>query len=82
MLFEIQGITVHYGKSLAVEDVSLKVLEGSIVSIIGANGSGKTTILRALTGLVPLTSGEIRFNGKRINRMATSDVVKRAYLGG
>lgn len=77
MLLEIQNITVHYGKSLAVEGVSLSVPEGAVVSIIGANGAGKSTVLRALTGLVPLTSGEILFKGTRIDGMPTIDIVRR-----
>jgi branched-chain amino acid transport system ATP-binding protein len=76
MLLEVKNITVHYGKSLAIEDISLEVAEGSIVSIIGANGAGKSTILKALSGLVPLTSGEIWFLGQRIDGMGTTDIVK------
>ena len=80
MLLELEGITVHYGKSLAIQDVSLKVAEGTIVSIIGANGSGKSTILRALAGLTPLTSGEIRFQGRKITGMTTTDIVRQGIV--
>lgn len=76
MLLEVKNITVHYGKSIAVQDVSLEVAEGAVVSIIGANGAGKSTILRALSGLEPLTSGEIWFMGNKINGKATTDIVK------
>ena len=76
MLLEIRDITVHYGKSMAVEDVSLEVSEGTVVSIIGANGAGKSTILRALSGLVALSSGEIRFKGERIDGRATTEIVR------
>jgi len=76
MLLEVKNITVHYGKSIALDDISLEVAEGSVVSIIGANGAGKSTILKALSGLVPLTSGEIWFQGKRIDGMKTTDIVK------
>jgi branched-chain amino acid transport system ATP-binding protein len=76
MLLELKNITVHYGKSIALDDVSLEVAEGSIVSIIGANGAGKSTILKALSGLVPLTSGEIWFSGQRIDGLSTTDIVK------
>lgn len=69
-------MTVHYGKSTAVQDVSLEVAEGAVVSMIGANGAGKSTILRALSGLTPLTSGEIRFMGNRVDGKETSDIVK------
>lgn len=76
MLLEVKNITVHYGKSIALDDVSLEVAEGSVVSIIGANGAGKSTILRALSGLTPLTSGEIWFQGKRIDGLDIPNIVK------
>lgn len=76
MFLEVKNITVHYEKSLALDDVSLEVSEGSVVSIIGANGAGKSTILRAISGLTPLTSGEIWFLNQRIDGMTTADIVK------
>lgn len=76
MFLNIRDITVHYGKSMAIEGVSLDVTEGSVVSVIGANGAGKSTILRSLFGLVPLTSGEIRFKDKEIIGRSTTDIVK------
>jgi branched-chain amino acid transport system ATP-binding protein len=76
MLLSVKHISVHYGKSIALDDVSLEVAEGSVVSIIGANGAGKSTILRALSGLTPLTSGEIWFLDKRIDNMTTTKIVK------
>ncbi len=80
MLLEIENITVHYGKSLAIKDISLEVADGSVVSIIGANGSGKSTTLRALAGLVRLSSGAIRFKGGRIDGMSTPDIVKQGLV--
>jgi branched-chain amino acid transport system ATP-binding protein len=76
MLLEIRDLTVHYGKSIAVQGVSLGVAEGSVVSIIGANGAGKSTILRALSGLRRLSSGEIWYLGNRIDGKETTDIVK------
>jgi branched-chain amino acid transport system ATP-binding protein len=76
MLLEVKNITVHYGKSVALDSVSLEVAEGSVVSLIGANGAGKSTLLKALSGLVPLISGEIWFLGSRIDRIATTETVK------
>jgi len=76
MLLKVKNITVHYGKSMALDDVSLEMAEGSVVTIIGANGAGKSTILRALSGLTPLTSGEIWFLNNRIDGIATTDIVK------
>jgi branched-chain amino acid transport system ATP-binding protein len=80
MLLEMKNITIHYGKSLALADVSLSVPEGSVVSVIGANGSGKSSMLKALVGLVPLSSGEILFRGKRIDGLATTDIVKQGII--
>ena len=76
MLLKVKNITVHYGKSMALDDVSLEMAEGSVVTIIGANGAGKSTILRALSGLTPLTSGEIWFLNNRIDGIATTEIVK------
>lgn len=76
MMLEVKNITVHYGKSVALDNVSLEVAEGSVVSLIGANGAGKSTLLKALSGLVPLTAGEIWFLGKRIDGLETIEPVK------
>jgi branched-chain amino acid transport system ATP-binding protein len=80
MLLDVDRATVYYGKSMAVGEVSLNVTEGDIVSIIGANGAGKSTILRALAGLTPLSSGEIRFMGRKINGLNTVDLVKMGLI--
>jgi branched-chain amino acid transport system ATP-binding protein len=76
MLLSAKQITVHYGKSLALDNVSLEMEEGSVVTIIGANGAGKSTILRTVSGLMPLSSGEIWFLDKRIDSLTTTDIVK------
>jgi len=76
MLLSAKNTTVHYGKSLALDKVSLEMDEGSVVTIIGANGSGKSTFLRAVSGLAPLTSGEIWFLNKRIDGLTTTEIVK------
>jgi branched-chain amino acid transport system ATP-binding protein len=75
MLLSVKNITVHYGKAIAADSVSLEVAEGAVVSIIGANGAGKSTILKALSGLIPLTSGKIWFLGRRIDGMAPFHIV-------
>ena len=80
MLLEVKNITLHYGKSIALDDISLEVTEGAVVSIIGANGSGKSTILRAISGLAPLTSGDIWFRGRRIDGVATTEIVKLGVI--
>jgi branched-chain amino acid transport system ATP-binding protein len=80
MLLEIKNITIYYGKSLAIEDVSLNVNEGDIVSIIGANGSGKSTVLKALIGMKHLSAGEIYFQGEKISGLPTNQIVKRGIV--
>lgn len=72
----MNDVSVHYGKSMALQDVSLRVGQGDAVSIIGANGAGKSTILRALFGMTPLSAGEIRFMGKRLDGKKTADIVR------
>lgn len=80
MLLEIKNIIVHYEKSVAVHDLSIRVQKGAVVSIIGANGAGKSTVLRALSGLLPITSGEIWFTDRRIDGMETTRIVKLGLI--
>lgn len=76
MLLSVKGMSVHYGKAIASDNVSLEVAEGTVVTIIGANGAGKSTLLKALSGLVPVTSGEVWFLGRRIDGMPIHGIVK------
>jgi branched-chain amino acid transport system ATP-binding protein len=76
MLLEVKDLWVHYDRIEAVKGVSLQVNEGSTVAFVGANGAGKTTILRTISGLKRPTAGEIRFNGQRIEREDAADIVK------
>jgi branched-chain amino acid transport system ATP-binding protein len=74
-LLELSRLEVHYGGIRALHDLSLKVREGSIVTLIGANGAGKSTTLRTISGLVPLSSGSIRFSGEEITGWPAHRVV-------
>ncbi len=65
-LLEVKGLTLGYGKSDAVTGVHLNVHEGSVVALIGANGAGKTTIMRGISGLLRPRAGQILFDGKDI----------------
>lgn len=76
MLLSIKDLRVHYDKVEAVKGVSLEVEQGTIVTLIGANGAGKSTVLKAISGLKHPTSGEVWFEGKRIDRLAAHDIVK------
>ena len=69
MLLEIEDIHVHYGKIAALKGITASVDQGEIVTLIGANGAGKTTTLKTISGLRPLSSGTIRFDGKDISSM-------------
>lgn len=75
MLLNLKDVTVHYNTAEAVKGITLEVVEGAVVSVIGANGAGKSTIMKAISGLVPLTSGEIWFQDKRIDRMSAHEIV-------
>ncbi|MCG8359395.1 MAG: ABC transporter ATP-binding protein [Kiloniellales bacterium] len=75
MLLNLQDARVHYKKVMALKGISLNVPAGGIVTIIGANGAGKSTTLRAISGLVPLSGGEIWFDGARIDGRAPEQVV-------
>jgi branched-chain amino acid transport system ATP-binding protein len=77
MLFRIEDLAVHYGKVAALRGVSLEVDAGAIVTLIGANGAGKSTTLRAVSGLVKASAGAIWFEGVRIDGLAAAEVVRR-----
>ncbi|CAN2194736.1 LivF ABC-type branched-chain amino acid transport systems, ATPase component [Candidatus Nanopelagicaceae bacterium] len=69
MRLEIKDLRVHYGKIEAIKGVSVVVNQGEIVTLIGANGAGKTTILKTISGLRPVSSGDITFDGESINKI-------------
>jgi branched-chain amino acid transport system ATP-binding protein len=69
VLLEARDIVVHYGRIKALHGVSLVVRKGELVTLLGSNGAGKTTIMRAISGLRPLTSGSVWFEGEDISRM-------------
>jgi branched-chain amino acid transport system ATP-binding protein len=77
MLLEVKDLRAHYEGVEAIRGVSLEIEEGAIVSIIGANGAGKSTILRAISGLKAPSSGEIWFLDERIDRMPPHEVLRR-----
>lgn len=69
-------LTVHYGKALAVEKVSLDVREGEFVAVIGPNGAGKTTLFKTISSVIKPTSGEIYFEGKRTDMLPPHEVAR------
>jgi len=75
-VLEVKGLRVHYGSLEAVKGVSFEISERAIVSLIGANGAGKTTCLRALTGLVKPSGGEVRFGNTSLVGLAPHQIVR------
>ncbi|MDG4880720.1 ABC transporter ATP-binding protein [Mesorhizobium sp. WSM4884] len=75
-ILNFAGVELYYDHVYALKGVSLEVNEGETVALIGANGAGKSSILRAITGLNRIRSGEIHYNGKRIDGAAPDEIVK------
>jgi len=75
MLLKLSNVTVHYGTAEAVKNINITLDEGTVVSVIGANGAGKSTIIKAISGLVALYSGEIEFLGNKINGIPVDKIV-------
>ena len=77
MRLEIKDLHVHYGKIEAIKGISVEVNQGEIVTLIGANGAGKTTTLKTISGLRPVSSGSIIFDGEDISKIPAHERVKR-----
>jgi branched-chain amino acid transport system ATP-binding protein len=75
MRLELKGLDVFYGKIQAIKGVSVTVNQGEICTLIGANGAGKTTILKTISGLRPVASGEILFDGREISKIPAHERV-------
>ena len=76
-MLKIDDLCVNYGGIKAVRNVSFEVPDGKIVTLIGANGAGKSTILRTITGLVHAASGSITYNNEELTKLHTHDIVTR-----
>jgi branched-chain amino acid transport system ATP-binding protein len=72
----VKDVRVHYGKAEAIKGVTIEVAEGAVVGNIGANGAGKSTLMKAVSGLVPITSGEIWFMDRRIDSVKPHNIVR------
>jgi branched-chain amino acid transport system ATP-binding protein len=75
-MLSLNNISIHYGKAEAVHDVTMKVAKGSVTGLVGNNGAGKSTILKAISGLLKLSSGDITFEDKRINGIESHEIVR------
>jgi branched-chain amino acid transport system ATP-binding protein len=76
-MLKLSNINTFYGPSHVLRDVSLEVQQGEIVTLLGANAAGKTTTMKTILGIVRPSSGEITFDGKRIERAQTTEIVSQ-----
>ena len=76
-MLKVEGLSVHYGGIHALQGIDLEVRHGSVVSLIGANGAGKSTTLRSIVGLVKPSGGRVTWNGEALTGLATKDIVSR-----
>ncbi len=74
-MMEIRGMVSHYGRIQALSGIDLKIEKGELVALVGANGAGKTTMLRAISGVQPMSQGAVWFEGQDITRRKASDRV-------
>lgn len=74
-LVEMRNIEKFYGRIHALKNVNLSIPRGEIVGLLGDNGAGKSTLIKVLSGAVPYTSGEIHFNGRKLNLRSTNDAI-------
>jgi branched-chain amino acid transport system ATP-binding protein len=76
-MLTVDGLTTDYGPVRAVDHVSLEVPAGSITAVLGANGAGKTSLLRTITGLARATAGTVKVDGEDITKLAVEEIVRR-----
>ncbi|NLC19246.1 MAG: ABC transporter ATP-binding protein [Clostridiales bacterium] len=74
-MLEVRNLQVYYGVIQALKDVSFTVNEGEVIALIGANGAGKTTILRTITGLISAKAGEVLYEGVNLQKIAPHKIV-------
>lgn len=77
MLLQVRGLTAGYGSGQVLHDVSLQVAAGELVALLGANGSGRSSCLRAISGLLPAVTGEVLLDGEPLTGLGAHDVVRR-----
>ena len=77
-MLELKSISTYYGNIQALHDINLKIEEGEIITLIGANGAGKSTTLMSISGIVPPRTGEILFKGKPIHNFSPDKIVASA----
>lgn len=75
-MLEIKNVSASYGQTTVLKDINLKVGEGQVTTLLGANGAGKTTMLRTICNMMVRTTGEIHFAGRRIDNVATESIAR------
>jgi branched-chain amino acid transport system ATP-binding protein len=79
-VLEVKKVNLAYGQMQVLKEVSLQVREREIVSLIGANSAGKSSMLNAISGMVPISGGEILFEGKRIDSLPSHEIIERGII--
>ena len=79
-MLEVKKVNLAYGQMQVLKEVSLQVREREIVSLIGANSAGKSSMLNAISGLVPISGGEIFFEGKRIDSLPSHEIIEKGII--
>lgn len=79
-MLKLENLNTYYGNIHALKDVSLEIGEGEIVTLIGANGAGKSTTLMSICGVQPFRSGQITYNGVPLNSLAVDEIVRLGIL--
>ena len=79
-MLEVKNISSGYGKKQILYDISLQVNKGEVVLLAGGNGSGKTTLMKCIYNLLPLWTGEIWFEGERIDGLNPSDLIRKGIV--
>ena len=79
-MLEIESLSVAYDELVAVRDVSLVAAQGSCICILGANGAGKSSLLKAIVGMAPITGGDIRFEGRSLRGLQPFEAAHRGIM--
>jgi branched-chain amino acid transport system ATP-binding protein len=79
-ILQVEHLAVSYGRVEAVHDVSFEAAEGSLITLVGANGAGKTSVINAVSGILRPSAGTIRFDGQDITRTPSHRLVKQGLV--
>lgn len=80
MTLELKGVSIGYGKSLVIQDIDMRVCPGEIVALLGANGAGKSTVVKSISGLISIRAGTIEFYNQRIDALDAAERIQRGIV--